>query len=53
MEEVLSKIKPRYECTTIDVRGSVGGIVILWNPAEITMDYWIGMKRILTGRLRP
>ena len=35
---------------TIDARGSVGGIAILWNPTEITVDYWIGMKRILMGQ---
>jgi len=47
MEEILNKIKPKYECMTIDVKGSVGGITILWNLAEITVDYWVGMKRIL------
>ena len=52
MEEILTKIKPTYECMTIDAKGSTGGIEILWNPAEVTVDYWIGMKRILTGRFR-
>ena len=52
MEDILRKIKPRYECMTIDAKGSVGGIRILWNLAEITMDYWVAMKRILTGQLR-
>lgn len=37
---------------TIDANGSAGGIKILWNPAEITVDYWIGMKRILTMKFR-
>jgi len=49
MEDILSKIKPKYECMTIDAKGSAGGIAILWNPAQITVDYWVGMKRILTG----
>jgi len=39
MEEIINKIKPKYECMTIDAKGSVGGIAILWNPIEITADY--------------
>jgi len=50
MEEILKKIKPTYECMTLDAKGSAGGIAILWNPAEVTVDHWIGMKRILSRR---
>lgn len=50
MEEILTKIKPTYEFMIIDAKGSVGGIAILWNPTEVTVDYSIGMKMILTGR---
>lgn len=52
MEEILNKIKPRYEHVTIDPKGSAGGIAILWNPAEVLADWWIGMPRILMGRFR-
>ena len=52
MEEILNKIKPRYEHVTIDPKGSVGGIAILWNPAEVLADWWIRMPRILTERFR-
>ena len=36
----------------IDARGSTGGIAILWNSAELTVDYWINMQHILTGWFR-
>jgi len=52
MEEILNKIKPKYECMTIDAKGGARGIKILWNCAEITTDYSIGMKRILMGKFR-
>jgi len=39
MEEILNKIKPKFECMSIDVKGSVGGIEILWNPTKIMIDY--------------
>ena len=52
MEEILNKIKPRYERVTIDAKGSAGGVAIIWNPAEVLTDWWIGMPRILTGRFR-
>lgn len=29
MEEILNKIKPKYECMSIDEKGSAGGIAIL------------------------
>jgi len=48
MEEILAKIK--HECMTIDAKGSARGIAILWNLAEVTVNYWIGMKGILTQR---
>lgn len=51
MEEILNKIKPKYECMSINAKGSAGGITILWNHIEITVDYWIGMKIKLKGRL--
>lgn len=50
MEDILKKIKPIYEC--MNAKGSAGGIAILWNSAEVTIDYWIGMKRILSGRFK-
>ena len=52
MEEILNKIKSRYEQVTIDAKGSAGGIAILWNPVEVLTDWWIGMPRILMGRFR-
>lgn len=52
MDEILNKIKPRYKHVTIDPKGSAGGIAILWNPAEVLIDWWIGMPRILTGSFR-
>lgn len=52
MEEILNKIKPRYEQVTIDAKGSAGGIAVIWNPAEIIIDWWIGMPKILIGRFR-
>jgi len=52
MEEILKKIKHTYECMTTDAKGSARGIEILWNSIEFIVDYWIGMKRILTGRFR-
>lgn len=52
MEEILNKINPRYEQVTIDAKGSVGGILVIWNRAEILSDWWIGMPRILTSRFR-
>lgn len=39
LEEVLSKMKPRYEAVATDVKGSAGGIAILWNPTEVKADY--------------
>lgn len=53
MENILSKIKPRNECMTIYVKGSTGGIKIMWKPTEIIVDYWITMKRILMGQFFP
>jgi len=50
LEEILSKMKLRYEGMATYAKGSAGGIAILWNPTEVTVDYWIGMQRILTGR---
>jgi len=50
MEDIPRKLKPRYECMAIDAKGSAGGIAILWNPVEITMDYWVGVKRTLMGQ---
>jgi len=38
MEEIMNKIKLRYEQVTIDPKGSVGGIAILWNPVEVLAD---------------
>lgn len=32
MEEIQNKIKSKYECMSIDVKGSAGGITIPWNP---------------------
>jgi len=29
MEEILNKIEPKYECMTIDAKGSAGGMAIL------------------------
>eukprot|EP00253_Pinus_taeda_P021277 PITA_21277 len=52
MEEILNKIKPRYEQVTIDGKGSAGGIVVIRNPTEVISEWWIGMPRILTGRFR-
>lgn len=52
MEEILNKIKLRYEQVTIDAKGSAGGIEFLWNPAKVLTDWWIGMQRILTRRFR-
>ena len=52
MDEILNKIKPRYEHVTIDPKGSAGGIDILRNPTEVLTDRWIGMPRILTGSFR-
>lgn len=52
MDEILNKIKLRYEHVTIDPKGIAGGIAILWNPAEVLTDWWIGMPRILTGSFR-
>lgn len=52
MEEILIKINPRYEHVSIDPKGSAGGISILWNPAEVLADWWIGMPRILTGKFQ-
>eukprot|EP00253_Pinus_taeda_P035504 PITA_35504 len=52
MEEILNKIKLRYEQVTIDAKGSAGGIAVIWNPAEVVTEWWIGMPRILTGRFR-
>jgi len=39
MEEILNKIKPKYEYMTIDAKDSTGGITILWNPAKILANY--------------
>lgn len=52
MEEILKKIKPTYECMTLDAKGSAGGTAILWNPAEVIVDNWIRTKRILSWRFR-
>ena len=52
MEEILNKIKPRYEKVTIDAKGSMGGITVICNPAELRTDWWIRMPRVLTGKLR-
>jgi len=52
IEEILKKIKPTYECMTLDAKGSAGGIAIFWNPTEVIVDHWIGMKRILLGIFR-
>ena len=50
--EILNKIKPTYEQVTIDAKGSVGGIAVIWNPTEFITNWWIVMPRILTGKLR-
>lgn len=52
MEEILKKIKPSYEIMTLDSKGSARSIAILWNPAEVMVDLWIGMRRILSRRFR-
>jgi len=52
MEEILNKISSRYEQVTIDATGSVGGKAVIWNPAEVPSDWWIGMPRILSSRFR-
>jgi len=52
MEEILNKIKPKYEQVTVDAKGSAGGIVVIWNLAEVTTDWWIGIPRILTRKFR-
>lgn len=52
MEEILNKIKPKYEQVTLDDKGSARGIAILWNPAEVIKDLWIGMPKILTRKFR-
>lgn len=39
MDEIPNKIKSKYECMSIDVKGSAGGIAILWNPVEIIAGY--------------
>lgn len=43
LDEILSKLKPRYEGMAIDARGTAGGIEIVWNLEEVIVDYWIGM----------
>lgn len=48
MDEILNKMKPRYEDFIIDPKGSAGGIAILWNPYKVLTDWWIVMPRILT-----
>ena len=35
---ILNQIKLKYECMFIDAKGNAGGIAILWNPVEITID---------------
>jgi len=52
MEEILNKIKPKCGCMTIDAKGSIGGITILWKLTKILVDYWIGMKRVHIGKFR-
>lgn len=37
---------------SIDAKGNVEGIIILWNPIEIIVDYWISMKIILKGQFQ-
>lgn len=39
LEEILRKMKPRYEVVAMDVKGSAGGITIIWNPTEVKVDY--------------
>jgi len=52
MEEILNKIKPKYEQVTLDAKGSAGGIAVIWNPVEFITDWWIGLPKILTGKFR-
>jgi len=51
LEEIMRKMKPRYEAVAIYAKGIAGGIAILWNPVEVKEYYWIGMQHILTGWL--
>lgn len=47
LEEILGKMKPRYEAVAKDAKGSAGGIATIWNPTEVKENYWVGMKHIL------
>lgn len=52
MREILNRNKNRYEMMGQDAIGSVGGLVIIWNPKEIQFSNWISFPRILTGTTR-
>ena len=51
-ESILQSFKPHYEVMVIDARGTAGGIAILWNPAEVIADDWIGLQCSLSGCFR-
>lgn len=36
----------------IEVRGSSGGVTILWNPSEIIFQDWRATLRVFTGYFR-
>ena len=52
LENIVHSFKPHFEVVAIDSRGMAGGIAILWNPAEIIVEGWIGLSKILTSSFR-
>ena len=52
MPAIVHSFKPYFEVMAIDSRGTSGGIAILWNPAEIVVEGWIGLSGILSGTFR-
>jgi hypothetical protein len=41
----MQSLKLQYEVMIIDSAGTSGGIVVLWNEAEVSAEGWIGCPR--------
>ena len=52
LDNILHNFTPHYEVMEIESRGTVGGIAILWNTADIQVQGWLSFPRILFGTFR-
>lgn len=52
LKGIVLSFKLPYEVIALDSRGSVGGLTILWNPAEVVFEDWVSSPWMLTEHFR-